>query len=181
MVTIRLCCLVVCLLVCVAGCDQLSSKPPASSGRVVQETLTASPSFEGQQGGGENDGQLQGTGPAAGPANPPAQGVVYSQIPMRLSAGVALTQYLPTGTMMSFSVDYSWVGGQVDTSQPCFWEIKGASGKTVRVQADLRKAEGNLTGFVKLRPDDGPFESRIVAASGPQAPPRALSRWIAMR
>lgn len=84
---------------------------------------------------------------------------------IRLSAGVALAQSLPTGTTMGFSVDYQFSGGAPGSS-PYVWVIKPAKGQTIKQPVQLQP-QGTLYGFFPpLRPDNGPFSTHIEDAHG---------------
>ena len=85
---------------------------------------------------------------------------------IRLSAGVALAQTLPTGTAMGFSVDYEFTEGRPNPSSPYFLVIEPAKGPPARIKV-LLNSKGTLQGFaVGWRPEHGPFEGHLEDASG---------------
>jgi hypothetical protein len=94
--------------------------------------------------------------PSAGPA-------------IKLSAGVALPQSLPTGTAMGFSVDYRFTQGGPGTVSRCVWVIEASrADQPVRQDVQLQ-TEGTLQMFVpQWRPEHGPFRCHIESASGQQ-------------
>lgn len=97
-------------------------------------------------------------------------------ISIRLSAGVALPQSLPSGTAMGFSVDYEFVSGQPDASARYFWVIKSAQGRAVKQGVHLDR-RGTLQGFVlEFQPEQGPFQSSLEDAQG-----RKLSELVPLR
>ena len=105
--------------------------------------------------------------PQAGPTGQPS---------IRLSAGVALPQTGPTGTMMGFSVDYEFTQGRPNPSSPYFLVIEAAKGPPARIRVQLG-GKGTLPGFVVgWRPEHGPFEGHIEDAGG-----NRLSRAIPLR
>jgi hypothetical protein len=92
------------------------------------------------------------------------------QLPIRLSAGVALPQSLPTGTAMGFSVDYQFTAGEPGTS-PYLWVIEPTRGQPKRQPVQLRE-RGTLEGFVlEFRPENGPFHTHIEDANGNRLSP----------
>lgn len=108
--------------------------------------------------------------PSAATAEPAQQPSV------RLSAGVALPQTLPTGTGMSFSVDYRFEQGQPDPSTRYLLVIERSRGEPLRQPVNLRN-EGNLGGLVPgWRPEEGPFQAHVEDRDG-----RRLSRSISLR
>ena len=85
---------------------------------------------------------------------------------IKLSAGTALPQSLPTGTAMGFSVDYEFVSGQPDTAAEYLWVIQSAEGRTMKQRVHL-KHRGTLEGFVPdFRPEHGPFQTGLEDAQG---------------
>ena len=108
-----------------------------------------------------------------GPALPSAS---VRQPSIRLSAGVALPQSLPMGTVMSFSVDYQFTQGQPNPSWQYVWVIEPARGEPVRQDVRLTD-QGTLPAFVQqLRPEHGPFQTHIEDSSG-----NRLSRSVPLR
>ena len=102
--------------------------------------------------------------PASGQATPSQSAAPRSAF-VKLSAGVALPQSLPMGTVMAFSVDYRFAGGG-QSGASYFWVIVPDKGQPVRQPIQLQ-AHGTLQGFCQqLRPENGPFKSHIEDAQG---------------
>ena len=100
--------------------------------------------------------------------------------PIHLSAGVALAQTFPSGTGMSFSVDYQFRQGGPNASNRYVWVIEGQSGKPLERPVKL-SADGNLPLIVPgLRPEAGPFSSHIVEIT-PDGSRQKVSRSVPMR
>jgi hypothetical protein len=77
---------------------------------------------------------------------------------IQLSAGIAVPQFLPTGTCMSLSVDYSL--SAAPRASHYLWVVKSASGEIVN-EVKL-ESSGNLSAFFQqLRPEHRPFSVRI--------------------
>lgn len=124
-----------------------SSAPPAAG----QQTLNVLPL--GQLPQGENS-------PAKTPSSPAAASPTGGQgKSIHLSAGVAVPQSLPIGTVMAMSVDYS-VDARLNPSSRYVWVIKSAAGETLsEVKLDN---SGNLSAFFEqLKPEHRPFSARI--------------------
>lgn len=82
---------------------------------------------------------------------------------VRLSAGVALPQTLPTGTAMGFSVDYEFETGGPQPSYTYLWVIRAAHADDVWQSEIPLEARGTLRTFVlQWRPEQGPFEAVLV-------------------
>ena len=110
---------------------------------------------EGGEHAEDDDGRSSGWASATRHSSQPGG------ISIRLSAGTALAQTLPTGTAMGFSVDYEFDSGQSDSAAVYFWVIKPSGLQPLRQPVRLQ-SEGTLQTFVpNLRPDDGPFETHI--------------------
>ena len=117
---------------------------------------------------------------APGPTTParpaPSASVGPQQSSIRLSAGVALPQTLPTGTAMSFSVDYQFTQGAPNPSWRYVWVVEPSNGPPAKIGVRLQE-RGTLQAFVlQLRPEHGPFESHIEDGQGSQ-----LSRSIQLQ
>jgi hypothetical protein len=84
-----------------------------------------------------------------------------------LSAGVALPQTGPEGTMMGFSVDYQFNQGEPPPSASFTWVIERAKGAPAKIQVKL-KLKDNLSIMITRgwRPEQGPFQTHIEDASG---------------
>lgn len=140
------------------------SKPTAERGEFLDEPGDADP-----------DGIA---GDDAGPDVP--QSAQSAEPPIRLSVGIALAQTLPTGTGMSFSVDYQFLEGRPNSSNRYLWVMEGRGGKSQRQPVQL-SPQGNLLLIVPgFRPEDGPFSSHIVELT-PGGSQRRMSRSISMR
>lgn len=99
---------------------------------------------------------------------------------VKLSAGVALPQSLPTGTTMGFSVDYVFQRGQPSPRMKVVWVIEGARGGKAEIPVHLR-ARGSLSTFVPgAKPQHGPFQCYLVlvSTSGQRQP---ISSRVAMK
>jgi len=81
---------------------------------------------------------------------------------LKLSAGVALPQSLPTGTAVGFSVDYTLDGGQVTRDMKCVWVIEPANGSPIERPVAITRASGELRFFAKdVKPEQGPFSCHV--------------------
>jgi hypothetical protein len=98
------------------------------------------------------------------PSTAPAQAAAIS-----LSAGVALPQTGPEGTMMGFSVDYQFNQGRPQPSEQFFWVIERSQGTPAKIPQKLQP-KGTLQGFITTgwRPEQGPFRTHIQNSSGRQ-------------
>jgi hypothetical protein len=84
---------------------------------------------------------------------------------IRLSAGVALPQTGPEGTLMSFSVDYQFTQGK-PISSGYVWVVERAHGGPAKQLVQLAR-QGNLPILINgWRPEDGPFQTHIEDRSG---------------
>lgn len=111
-------------------------------------------------------GAGESSAPARTPAPPGRPTPQPGAIQIKLSAGTALPQSLPTGTAMGFSVDYEFVSGRPDASAEYFWVIKSAQGRTVKQSVHLGP-RGTLQGFVlEFQPEHGPFQTCLEDAQG---------------
>src|SRR5262245_47308242 len=115
--TSRLLCKLSCLLVLGAcGCEVENAAPPAPRGQVLPGPGTL-PAGAVPPGASPQTGAL-----AAPPKQPQAQPgapATAAAFPIRLSAGTALPQTGPEGTLMSFSVDYQSGGYQPPSGARC--------------------------------------------------------------
>ncbi|MBN1591033.1 MAG: hypothetical protein JW888_16085 [Pirellulales bacterium] len=103
--------------------------------------------------------------PAVSP--PPASVPQPSAAPsIRLSAGVALPQSLPTGTAMGMSVDYVFTAGQPESSRQYVWVIEPATGDPVKQPVQLSPSGTLQAFFPQLRPDHGPFLTHVESSDG---------------
>ncbi len=134
-----------CLIV--TGCEDLSpgvEPPESSSSRELEE-------------GSNGDG-----GPTESPVLNASSG---SAKLVKLHRGVALAQTLPSGTCMTFSVEYEFLGAGPAASSKYYWVIKPVNGAPVRQAAQLT-VEGTLQSIApSLRTENGPFSCHIVEVS----------------
>jgi hypothetical protein len=80
---------------------------------------------------------------------------------IKLSAGVALPQLGPEGTLMTFSVDYRFLEGAPDPAAQYAWVIEPGKGEPLVQMVKLKRAD-NLTAIVpQWRPENGPFKAHI--------------------
>lgn len=106
-------------------------------------------SSRGPQVGVQQPADSQSTAPAA-------RGVSS----IRLSAGIAVPQSLPMGTVMAMSVDYA-IAGPLNNSSRYVWVVSSQAGENVEV-AVQPKVTGTLQAFfLKLRPEHRPFNCHI--------------------
>ncbi len=84
---------------------------------------------------------------------------------VKLSAGVALPQTGPTGTLMSFSVDYRFTQSGPDPAAKYVWVIERSQGVPHQGPVQLN-SRGMLQAIVSgWHPEEGPFESYIAKVS----------------
>lgn len=148
-----------------AGCDQPMSAPNAPPTPSAQPAPPPPPPplLRAEHDAAASQAPSASARPAAAPSAsaPPASTPPAEPAPIRLSAGVALAQTGPEGTMMGFSVDYRFVQGQPDPSRKYFWVIHVGGKPALKSQVALQ-ARGNLADFVQgLRPENGPFACHI--------------------
>ena len=115
---------------------------------------------------------------ASPPASPPPPAAPQRRTgpAIRLSAGVALPQSLPTGTAMGMSVDYAFTAGQPQPSLSYVWVIEPAKADPVRQPVQLSRSGTLQAFFTQLRPEHGPFYAHIEGSDGSR-----LSRSIPLR
>ncbi len=104
-----------------------------------------------------------GSSPSPSPS-PPAGG--QSQQPeVLLSTAVALEQTTPSGTMMSFSVDYKFTSGGPDGSTQYFWVIEpsgsASDGSAGKFPVQLTERDTLQTLAPQWRSKDGPYYCHI--------------------
>lgn len=134
-------CLVAALWIAVIGCEFEQDSDPSSTS--ATKSNAAAPRTE---------------------SLPPAQ-----QPPIKLSAGVALPQTGPTGTLMSFSVDYQFTQGGPDPTAKYVWVIKRSQGDPYQRPVQLN-SKGTLQTLIPgWRPEEGPFQSHIAEVSDEEA------------
>jgi hypothetical protein len=177
----RLLALLPCLLLCLAvGCEPEAANPPAPTGRVLP----------GRVGAPDQAGAAAGGGLAAPGADVPAPGGAPAQLelagaaapfPIRLSAGTALPQTGPEGTLMSFSVDYQATGYEPQTSVRCVLVIERGDRQRVEQQLAEVSASGTWAAFVQgWPPEAGPFQAWVEEISGTGSR-RRLSAVVPLR
>lgn len=80
---------------------------------------------------------------------------------VRLSAGVALPQTLPDGSVMTFSVDYEFLPGYTPGSQSRYvLVIERPQGPPGRFPVQLRLRD-TLAIFTNWPPSEGPFRAHL--------------------
>ncbi len=85
---------------------------------------------------------------------------------VRLSAGVALPQTLPNGSVMTFSVDYEFLPGSSPASQSRYvLVIQRPQGPPGRFPVELR-AKDTLMMITDWPPSDGPFRAHLEDSTG---------------
>ena len=101
--------------------------------------------------------------PASNATRMPARGHAPA---VQLSAGVALPQTLPDGTVMSFSVDYQFAQGQPDANAGYVWVIERSRGAPSRQPVKL-SPRGTLQAFVaEFRKEEEPFQTFLEDGRG---------------
>jgi len=119
----------------------------ASNSAAAQQPPQAQPSQQGQQ-----------PQPAA-PANPSNSPAPTPERFIHLSAGIAVPQSLPVGTVMAISVDYERYA-ELKTSSRYALVVKSTGGEIVN-EVQLQPS-GNLSVFIQqFKPEHRPFTARI--------------------
>ena len=146
--------------------------PPESTGPTSPQSAPA-PSVEAS---GPSQPKPSRDEPSPPPSRPSASTDPWGPNTIRLSAGVALAQTLPTGTAMGFSVDYQFTANQPTGPIPLLWVIQDGKGHSVKQPVQMA-SRGTLQGFVtQFRPEHGPFNCHIEDKSS-----NRLSKSIALR
>ncbi len=110
------------------------------------------------------------------PARPGGATNSSAENTIRLSAGVALAQTLPTGTAVGVSVDYEFVDNPPASPVRLVWVVESANGQVIKQPVEM-SARGTLQGFVpQFRPEQGPFSTYIEDQSG-----RRFSNLLSLR
>ena len=106
--------------------------------------------------------------PSRPPASPPPARAPQPPTgpSIRLSAGVALPQSLPTGTAIGMSVDYVFTVGQPLPSRRYVWVIEPAKADPVKQPVQLSQSGTLQAFFLQLRPEHGPFHVHIESSDG---------------
>ncbi|HEX5035149.1 MAG TPA: hypothetical protein VFW62_11780 [bacterium] len=76
-----------------------------------------------------------------------------------MSAGIAVPQSLPEGTVMGLSADYE-VFGSLRPSSRYVWVVKSGAGETVNA-VELQRSGTLSAFFLELKPQHRPFSVRI--------------------
>jgi hypothetical protein len=130
----------------------IESSPPSTSIPIVANPgliPVDEASSRGPQGGVQQP---------AGSQSPP--GAARGNASMHLSAGVAVPQSLPMGTVMAMSVDYA-ISGPLNNSSRYVWVVTSQGGGNVEV-AMQPQVTGTLQAFfLALRPEHRPFNCHI--------------------
>jgi len=112
------------------------------------------------------------------PAGKPTAGSTVV-LTVTLYAGTSLPQSLPTGTAMSFSVDYNFRNRAPGGSSQYFWVIKRREGQPLTIPVPLKR-KGNLVKIVPgWRPEQGPFTSYLLERT-PAGQMRQVSKEVPM-
>lgn len=107
----------------------------------------------------------------------PSQPAPTQRPSIKLSAGVAVPQSLPTGTAMGFSVDYQFIAGQPGPS-PYLWVIQPGNGQTAKQPVQLQPRGTLQTFILQFRPENGPFHTHLEDAQGNRlSPSLTLKGW----
>jgi hypothetical protein len=97
-------------------------------------------------------------------------------VEVRLSAGVALPQTLPEGSVMTFSVDYEFLPGHMpSSSNRYFLVIRPPQGTPARIAVQLKPKDTLMT-ITNWPPSDGPFWAHLEDVSG-----RRISEPVQLR
>ena len=141
-----------------AGCEYQQGGTPNAPSTPSAKGPTAEPVETPSQASVQTEQPPERTAPVpSAPSVPPA-----AAVQVRLSAGVALPQTGPSGTMMGFSVDYKFATGRPDSAAKYAWIIQRSKGPETAMSVKL-KAKGTLQKFLlDWRPSDGPFTSTLV-------------------
>lgn len=84
-----------------------------------------------------------------------------SPTPIKLSAGVALPQLGPEGTLMMFSVDYRFLEGAPNPAAKYAWVIQPAKGDALEQIVKLKRRDTLQAMVPQWRPENGPFKLYI--------------------
>ena len=135
-----------------SGPSALATQTPAASAPAAIAPAAIAPAAKGPA--------PTGVAPTASPSTAvPVTNPAPADLPVQLSAGVALAQTLPDGTQMGFSVDYQYRDA---TTFPlaAVWVIQRPNGTPARLSVQLQ-ASGTLATFVRWPPNEGPYQCRI--------------------
>lgn len=118
----------------------------------LPEAPRSIPSFasSGPSGGGNIPvPSLQSQSPRGAPSGTP------QTHPIQLYAGIAVPQYLPSGTAIGISVDYQ-VAGSLNPSSRYHWVVKSGAGKSAS-EVQLESSGTLAAFFLELKPEHRPF------------------------
>ncbi len=104
-----------------------------------------------------------------------------AQGPVILRAGVAVPQYLPKGTAVSFSVDYRFNTVVPDPNVVYIWEIQSSHGDTFKVPVEIKQDHGNLIHLEYMRHYGKTFTSRLLMIEEEGAEPVELSHRVELK
>jgi hypothetical protein len=144
--------------------DTWSSTPEARTAIAPAQEVASAPAEAPESVPAPSSTPAPASAPTSAP--PPARAIAPTPRPrttnlVRLSAGTSLPQSLPTGTTMSFSVDYGLRQKPGNSSIKYFWVIERTMGSPLAIPVQLR-AKGTLTQLTTgWRPEHGPFRCYI--------------------
>lgn len=156
------CCSAGILLLAIAGCDLESDDAAGKSQKVTRIS------------GNTQVGAAPQQSPLAGASAPgqsriaaqPAEVQPASSFPIRLSAGTALPQTGPEGTVIGFSVDYRSGGYRPAGDAHCVLVVETASGRRAEERVEIAEG-GTWTLFVNgWDPEAGPFQAHVAELAG---------------
>ena len=171
-------------MLCLCGCGALEeawdTTPEPPSVQAPELTLPVT-----GQASGPSGSDVQSVSPAprpnvdsASPTTGTAAATSSRTDLVTLSAGTALPQSLPTGTTMSFSVDYTLRERPAGSSVQYFWVIERTTGSPISIPVQL-KARGNLVRLLPgWRPEHGPFRGYISARTSSGGQVKQVSRPV---
>ncbi len=124
---------------------------------------------------------LAGCGPISPPGNSAAPASAgQDAAPVKLSLGVALPITLPSGTTVSFSVNYRFLLGGPNPRAKYLWVIQDSQGQAATLPVQLQR-QGELKSLSSpFRPEQGPFSCHLAEAP-PNAKPHPISATIPLK
>ena len=127
--------------------DTWSTTPEARTALARPPEIVSAPSQAPESAPAPSSAPAPASAPARAPTQPqasaPARRPQRTNL-VRLSAGTSLPQSLPTGTTMSFSVDYGLRQKPGNSSIQYFWVIERTMGSPLAIPVKLT-AKGTLT------------------------------------
>ncbi|TWU14182.1 hypothetical protein CA54_30250 [Symmachiella macrocystis] len=109
------------------------------------------------------------------------QQAVESKWPGKLKTGIALPQTLPNGTQIGFSVDYRFRTYTPNPQAQYVWEIRQGDGSIEQLAVQITGRMGTLSQFLPVRPEQGPFSSRISVMEEQEGQLTPLTDWTSMQ